>query len=253
MTIRWDYLEDVRFILQESPKSNRFSRLSIRNLFSSNRSQNGQTQTSERSHERVSVWQPRGRAPVLQLRLSEFNASPILRGFRTPSHSPSSLQIHLIPETPPGPTTGGFLDVLNPSHRKVPFDAPTSPLSPNSPWTTTGSPPNLNVPTNKTAGPQSWTPIQDERDPHLTHTREDTASSTLSHLQVVEVMSLSESPPDPGFVLPIPSRSRKRRGLDSSPDDLMLIPGPTYPTRTSVSDVHYCTNGTTVLIWDNLY
>lgn len=35
-------------------------------------------------------------------------------------------------------------------------------------------------------------------------------SSTLSNLQA-EVMTLSESPPDPGFVLPIPSRSRSRQ------------------------------------------
>ena len=38
-------------------------------------------------------------------------------------------------------------------------------------------------------------------------------SSTASNLQV-EVMTLSGSPPDPGFVLPIPSRSWGRRSLN---------------------------------------
>lgn len=63
-------------------------------------------------------------------------------------------------------------------------------------------------------------------------------SSTMSNLQV-EVMTLSESPPDPGFVLPIPSRSWSRQNLYFYSED-RLASGSMHSTRITVGNVQSC-------------
>jgi len=209
MSTSWDYLEDVRFMMQEPSKSKRISRMSIRQLFPNIPSSGDGTRTSERGSRRVSVRYPRGRAPTLHLRLSEFDISPVMRALRSPTRSPNSIHTHLIPETTQTkPTVGefseGYLDPGYPHHRSAPSNVPTSPITPNSPWTVTWSTPGVSPSSDQTTNPQLH---------HPTHTREDTMSSTVSNLQV-EVMTLSGSPPDPGFVLPIPSRSWGRRSLN---------------------------------------
>jgi hypothetical protein len=138
-----------------------------------------------------------------------------MRALRSPNRSPSSFHTHLIPET--GSTVGEFSDgYLYPGysrHRNAPSDVPTSPSTPNSPWTITEPTLGSSPSSNQTTGPQLSVPTQDEYLHRPTHTREDTMSSTVSNLQV-EVVTLSGSPPDPGFVLPIPSRFRSRQNLD---------------------------------------
>lgn len=212
MTTSWDYLEDVRFVLQETPKPKRASRMSIRQFF---RPSSGTTQTSERGHRRVSVRYPRGRAPTLHLRLSEFDINPVMRALRSPNRSPNSIHTHLIPETTQTRFTvgesKGYLDAGYPRRRNPPSDVFTSPITPTSPWTVTGQAPGVSPSIGQTARPRS--PTRDEPLHHPTHVRGDTMSSTASNLQM-EVMTLSGSPPDPGFVLPIPSRSWGRRNLD---------------------------------------
>lgn len=213
-------------MLQEPPKSKRISNLSIRQLIPNIRPPSNETQTSERGNERVSVKHPRGRAPTLHLRLSGFDISPVIRSLRSPAPSPKSLRGHLIPEKTP--TSEGYLDAQYPRHRITPSDVPTSPITPNSPWTTTGPTREVSSSTDRTA--RLPTPTQDENVHHPTHTRRDTMSSTMSNLQV-EVMTLSGSPPDPGFVLPIPPRSWSRRGLNL----------PLTYTQSAVCDVCSCT------------
>ncbi|KAF9648308.1 hypothetical protein BDM02DRAFT_2325746 [Thelephora ganbajun] len=215
----WDYLEDVQFALEEPPKSKRTSRFSIRQLFPNARSTSNETQILECGYERVSVRHPRGRAPMLHLRLSEFDMNPIIKALRPPSRSPSSHHIHLVPKTPPIGTAvytgGGYLDVRHPHHRNAPSNLTTEPHTPNSPWTVTGPTPRVGSSGDQTPRPRSPIPTQDGYLHRSIHTRGDTMSSTMSNLQV-EVMTLSESPPDPGFVLPIPSRSRSRQKLGLS-------------------------------------
>ena len=251
MPTSWDYIQDVRFVLQEPPKSKRISRLLIRQLFPDIRPLSDETQTSERSHERVSIRHPRGRAPMLHLRLSEFDMSSVMRALRTPGRSPSSPRTHLIPETTPtGPTaefSEGHLDVRYPHRRNAPFDVHASPITPNSPQRVTGPTPRASSSSRRTANPRSSAPSRDE---NLlpTHTREDTMSSTMSNLQV-EVMTLSGSPPDPGFVLPIPSRSRSRQNPHLSLTNTQsMVCGPrtcaTHPTsadsrRPSLQKLEY--------------
>ena len=233
MLIRWDYLEDVRFVLQQPPKPKRISRFSIRHLLPNIRSPNEETRTPECTHERVSVRYPRGRAPTLHLRLSEFDATPVIKALRSPTRSSNSLRVHLISETAPtrlavGTVSGGCLDARYSLHRDAPSDVSTSPTTPNSPWTFTGRTPRASSSNNHAGSP--LVQAQDGNLHHQTHTRGDTMSSTMSNLQV-EVMTLSESPPDPGFVLPIPSRSRSRQNFDLSPAD---------SARTVVCDVYSC-------------
>ena len=227
-------------MLQEPPKLERISRLSIRQLFPNFRSSRDETQTSERNRERVSVRRPRGRAPTLHLRLSEFDFNPVMKAFRSPASSSHSFQIHLIPQTQPAwsPTEAvtGHLDVRDLHHRNSPLDVPNSPLTSNSTWTITGPTPRLSS-SNQTAGPGSSTQTQDGHLHHSTHRRGDTMSSTLSHLQA-EAMTLSESPPDPGFVLPIPSRSGMRQNFEPSLVDPTQTRGSTYPARPMVCDFH---------------
>jgi len=235
MTASWDYLEDVRFVLHETSKSKRASRMSIRQLFPNIRPSSGTTQTSERGHGRVSVRYPRGRAPTLHLRLSEFDINPVMRALRTPNRSPSSIHTHLIPETTQnisavGGSKDGYLDAGYPRYRNTPSDVLTSPVTPNSPWTVTGQAPGVSPSSGQTAHPGLSTPTQDEHLHRPTHVRGDTMSSTVSNLQI-EVMTLSGSPPDPGFVLPIPSRSWGRRNLD------LLLASTAQPV---VCDVYLC-------------
>jgi len=216
-------------VLQRPPKSKRVSRFSALQLFSSIRSPGVETQTSELSDERVSVRRPRGRAPTLHLRLSEFDVTPIMKTLRSPTGSHNSLRDHLIPEMTArdsGVETPSYLDVQHLFHGSAPSDLPTSPSTPNSPWTITGPTPRANS-SNHTRSPQPSTWTQDGGLHHPTHMRGDTMSSTMSNLQV-EVMTLSESPPDPGFVLPIPSRSRSRQNYAMPPIDF---------TQTVVCDV----------------
>ena len=236
MSTRWDHLEDVRFVLQQPPKPRRTPRFSALQLFSSIRSPGVETQVSEQSDERVSVRRPRGRAPTLHLRLSEFDVTPIMKTLRSPTGSHNSLRAHLIPEmTPTGSTmevpSEGYLDVQHLFHGNPPSDVPTSPTTPNSLWTLTGPPPRADSSSNYAGSPRPSTRTQDGTLHHQTHVREDTMSSTMSNLQV-EVMTLSESPPDPGFVLPIPSRSRSRQNYTMSPIDF---------AQSLVCDVHSCT------------
>jgi len=214
--------------------------LSIRRLFPSIRSTSDETQTSERSYERVSVRHPQGRAPTLHLRLSEFDMGPVAKALRSPSRSPNAIRTHLIPETAPTwpAVEGGYLEVRHGYHRSAPSDVPISPITPNSPWTVTGPTPSASSTSDHTARPRSSTPTRDERLHHPTHTRGDTMSSTMSNLQV-EVMTLSESPPDPGFVLPIPSRSWSRQNLYFVSAD-RLARGSVHSTRITVRNVHSC-------------
>ena len=222
-------------MLQEPSKSKRISKMSIRQLFPNIRSSTGETQTLERDHGRVSVRYPRGRAPTLHLRLSEFDISPVMKAFRSPSRSPSSFHTHLIPETTQAKSTvgefsEGYLDAGYPRRRNAPSDVPTSPITPNSPWTVAGPTLGFRPSSDQTTGPQLSTPTQDEHSHHPTHMREDTMSSTASDHQV-EVMTLSGSPPDPGFVLPIPPRSWGRQNLN-----LLLA----NTAQSMVCDVHSC-------------
>lgn len=238
MPISWDYIQDVRFVLQEPPKSKRISRLLIRQLFPDIRPLSDETRTSECSHERVFVRHSRGRAPMLHLRISEFDMSSVMRALRTPIRSPSSPRTHLIPETTPtrpaAEFSEGHLDVRYPHRRNAPFNVPASPITPDLLRTVTGPTPRASSSSHRTVNPRSSAPSQDE---HLrpTHTREDTMSSTMSNLQV-EVMTLSGSPPDPGFVLPIPSRSRNRQNPHLSLTNTIqsMVCGPrtcaTHPT-----------------------
>lgn len=246
MPIRWDRLEDVQFLLQEPPQIKRISRLSIRQLFPNRRSPGGENQTSERGHRRVSVRQPRGRAPMLHLRLSEFDANPVFRALRSPNNSPHSFQTHLISQTPPtvSPVEAvtGHPNVWDPHHRNAPSDVPISPFTPNSPWTITAPTPRVSSSIRAT-GPRQSTPARDELLHQSTHMRGDTVSSTMSHLQV-EVMTISESPPDPGFVLPIPSRSGIRQNFDLSLDDPGLTRSWMHPSRTMACVVHPCVKST---------
>lgn len=227
-------------MLQEPPRPKRISKLSIRQLFPNLRSPIDETRTFERGHERVSVRYPRGRAPMLHLRLSTFDTNPVFKAFRSPASSSHSFQIHLIPQRSPAMSSveavTGHQDVRDPRHRDTPPDVPIFPLTPNSPWTMTGTTPRVSS-SNRTAGPRPSTPTRDEHPLRSTHIRGNTISSTLSHLQV-EAMTLSESPPDPGFVLPIPSRSGLRQNFDMSPGDPKLTRGSMYPTRTMVCSVH---------------
>jgi hypothetical protein len=255
MPVRWG-LGNARPMLQEPPKPKRVSKLSIRQLLPNLRSPNNGTQTSERRHERVSIRYPRGRAPVLHLRLSEFDVDPPTKPLRSPTYSTTSLRTYLISQTPPTgspvePVPAEHLGLRDPRHRNTPSDVPISPLTPNSPWTITGLIPRVSSSSDGTAGPRSPTQARDKNIHHPTHTREDTMSSTMSNIRV-EVMTLSGSPPDPGFVLPIPSRSRIRQNFDMSPDDLRLSHDSMYLTRTAASDFHSCAQNLT-LIWDNLH
>jgi len=239
MATRWDHLEDVRFVLHQPPKSKRISRFSALQLFSSIRSPGAETQISEHSDERVSVRRPRGRAPTLHLRLSEFDVTPIMKTLRSPTGSHNSLRAHLIPEmTPTGSTmeapSEGYLDVQHLFHGNPPSDVPTSPTTPNSLWTFTGPTPRANSSSNHTGTPRPSSRTQDGTLHHQAHMRGDTMSSTMSNLQM-EVMTLSESPPDPGFVLPIPSRSRSRQNYAMPPIDF---------TQIVVCDVHSCAANT---------
>ena len=209
--------------------------MSIRQLFPNIRSSSDGTQASEHDHGRVSVRYPRGRAPTLHLRLSEFDINPVMKALRSPTRSPNSFHTHLIPETTQtGPTVGefseGYLDAGYPHHRNAPSNVPTSPITPNSPWTVTGPTPGISPFSDQTTGPRLSTPTQDEHLHHPTHTRVDTMSSTVSNLQV-EVMTLSGSPPDPGFVLPIPSRSWSRQNLN---------PPLASTAQSVVCDTHSC-------------
>jgi len=237
MHTRWDHLEDVRFVLDQPPKSKQISKFSARQLFSNVRPPSEETQISEYGHERVSVRRLRGRAPTLHLRLSKFDLSPIIGTLRSPPGGNNSLHSYLIPETTPTESTmeiasGGY--PRHPFHGNPPSDVPTSPITPNSPWAFSGPTHRTNSSGKRTGSPQSSTGIQGGGLPHLTHMRENTMSSTMSNLQV-EVVTLSESPPDPGFVLPIPSRSRITQNRDMPPIDF---------TQTVVGDVHsyavYC-------------
>ena len=172
---------------------------------------------------------------MLHLRLSGFDVSPVMRALRSPARSPNSLRTHLIPETTPAMPTveevsDGYLDVRYPYHRNARSDTPASPITPTSPWTVTGPTPRASSSNNRDSGPRSSTPTQNEHLHHPTHTRGDTMSSTMSNLEV-EVVTLSESPPDPGFVLPIPSRSRSRQNFNLSPGG---------STQTTVRDLHSC-------------
>lgn len=235
----WDFVEDIRFVLQEPPHPKRVSKFSFRQLFPSTRSTTGETQTSEHSRERVFVRHPRGRAPALHLRLSGFDVSPIMRTFRSSPRIPDSPEIHLVPQMSLEgplfePTMTRHLNSRNPYYGNLPFDAPISPVTPSTPWVVTGPTPRASFSTNNIAGTRPSTPALDERPNTPTHMRGNTMSSTFSHLQV-EVMTLSESPPDPGFVLPIPSRSRTRRDFDLSLDDQMLTRGLARPARATDS------------------
>jgi hypothetical protein len=229
-------------VLQEPLKMNRFSKLSIRQLFPNLGTPSDETQTSERSHGGVSVRHPRGRAPMLHLRLSEFDMNPIIKAFRSPASRSHSFRSHLVPQTPPtvspAEAVTGHLDYWDPHHRNIPSDVPISPFTLNSSWTITAPTPRVSS-SLRTAGPRQSTPTQDDLPRHSTHTRENTMSSTLSHLQA-EVMTLSGSPPDPGFVLPIPSRSGIRQDFGLSLGDPKLTRGLMYPTRTMACNVHPC-------------
>ncbi|KAF9781262.1 hypothetical protein BJ322DRAFT_265132 [Thelephora terrestris] len=233
----WDYLEDVRFVLQEPPKPKRISKLSFRQLIPTIRSPSRETQTSERDHGRVSVRHRRGRAPMLHLRLSGFDINPFMKAFRSPNRSSNSPQTHLIPRATqtgsPIEASERYLGVQDPHYINTPPDAPYSPLTPDSPRTVVGPTPRVSSSSNPVDLPQSL-PVQDEHTHHQSHMRGETMSSTLSHLQV-EVMTLSESPPDPGFVLPIPSRSRTRENFDLFLDEARSTRGSIYPTRAIVS------------------
>ena len=229
-------------MLREPPKPRRVSKLSIQQLIPNIRSASDESQTSERSHERVSVKYPRGRPPMLHLRLSEFDVNPGMRALRSPA-SPSSPHICLIHETTPTrpaveEVDEGYLEPQSPYHRNAPSDVPTSPTTPNSARTVTGPTPRVVFSSDRTATPQSSTLKQDEHLHHPTHTRGDTMSSTLSNLQA-ELVTLSESPPDPGFVLPIPSRSRSRQNLDLVPANRLTL-GSVYSTQTTVRDAYPC-------------
>ena len=237
MSARWDCLDDVGFVLQEPPKSKRVSKLSIRQLFPSTRPPGYEIRTSERSRDRVSVRYSRNHAPTLHLRLSEFDINPIMKTLYSLPRSPSSL--HLISETSStgsyiGTATTGNTDTWNPHHRNAPSDAPTSPPMFVQPT------PEVYSSVDRTTGPS---PADGEYKDPFTHSRGDTASSTLSHLQLDDVMTLSESPPDPGFVLPIPSRSRARRRFEPPRlDDLKSTHGP-VSAQTPVNNVHYTRRG----------
>ena len=239
-------MEDVRFVLHAPPKAKRISKLSIRQLFPKFRPPGDENQISERSHGRVSVRQSRGRAPMLHLRLSEFDMNPIFRVFRSPTNSPHSFRTHLISQTPPtvSPVEAvtGHPNVWDPHHRNVPSDVPISPFTPNSPWTITAPTPRVSS-SIRTTGPLETTPARDEHPHQSTHMRGDTMSSTLSHLQA-EVMTLSESPPDPGFVLPIPSRSGIRQQFGLSLDNPGLTRSWMHPSRTMACVFHPCVEST---------
>lgn len=234
-------------MLQAPPKPKRISKLSIRQLFPSARTPSDESQTSERLNGRVSVRHLRGRAPTLHLRLSELDVD--MKSFRSPTRSPNSLHMHLIPQalstgSPVEISTPGHPDAQDLYHRNVPVDVPTTPLTPHSPWfptSPTHKASSSTISTNRTAGPPSPNLSRDERSPYPTHAREDTVSSTLSQLPA-EVMTLSESPPDPGFVLPIPSRSRIRHSfnLPQALEDLRSTRDSMFITPTRVSDIHSC-------------
>ena len=239
-------------MLQEPPRPKRFSKLSLRQLIPNIRSPSRETQISERNHGRVSVRHPRGRAPMLHLRLSKFDSSPIMKAFSAPNRSPNSLQTHLIPRTtqpgsPVEATAAERLGIRHPHYRDTPRDVPLSPLTPDSPWTVVGPTPRASSSNDRAVDPPPSPPVRDGSPPHHTHTRGDTVSSTLSHLQV-EVMTLSESPPDPGFVLPIPSRSRMRENFDLSLDDVRPTRGSTYPIPATVSSADSCAKSVVALI-----
>lgn len=212
MATSWDYVEDLRFLLQEPPKPKRISKMSFRHLLPGIRPSGDESRASDRGHERVSVKHPRGRAPTLHLRLSGLDFSPVLKAIRSPPRTPNSFHSHFVHETTPtrsiaGRFGEGYLDVRFPRYRNAPSDVPASPITPNTPWMVAGPTPRPSSSSDRTANPRLPI-IYDEHLYSPTHGREDTVSSTMSNLQV-EVMTLSESPPDPGFVLPIPSRSRE--------------------------------------------
>lgn len=230
MPTRWDRLEDVRFVLQEPLGSKRISRFSVRQFLPSIRTPSDGTQISELGNERVSVTRHRGRAPTLHLRLSEFDMGPVMRALRSSTRSHSSLHAQLIPGRTPTDSVieaggGEHQDALHQYRRNPPSDVPSSPATPNSPWAFTG-------PTPRASSANSRTRDRDGDLLQSTHMREDTVSSTMSSLR--EVMTLSESPPDPGFVLPIPSRSRGR--LNFSPPPVGLAQSVVCGMRTCVID-----------------
>lgn len=211
------------------------------------RSPGVETQISVLSDERVSVRRPRGRAPTLHLRLSEFDITPIMKTLRSPTGSHNSLRAHLIPEMAPRDSamespSEGYLDVQHLFHGNTPSDVPASPTTPNSLWTVTAPTPRANS-SDHTGSPRPSTRTQDGGLHHPTHMRGDTMSSTMSNLQV-EVMTLSESPPDPGFVLPIPSRSRSRQNYAMPPIEF---------TQTVVCGVHSCATDTSSTDLGRLY
>lgn len=231
MAASWDYVEDLRFTLQEPPKPKRISKMSFRHLLPNIRIPSDESQASERGHERVSVKHPRGRAPTLHLRLSGFDFTPVLKVLRSPPRTPNSFNSHLAHETTParsiaGRFSEGFLDVRYPRFRNAASSVPASPITPTTPWIVTEPTPRPSSSSDRTANLRLPT-IYDERSHRPAHVREDTMSSTMSNLEV-EVMTLSESPPDPGFVLPIPSRSRDRESYG-------------LHNIQTVCDVHPCT------------
>ena len=219
---------------RQPPKSKRISKFSIRQLFPNLRSSSDETRISEYGHERVSVRYPRGRAPTLHLRLSEFDVTPFVRALRSPARSPNSLHTHLIPEIAPAGSTvgavgGGYMD--------APSDVPISPTTPDSARTPTRRTPEVGSSNTHVEGPQSSVQTQDGHSHRPAHTREDTMSSTMSNLQM-EAMTLSGSPPDPGFVLPIPSRSRSRQDFGLPPANFtQTVVRDEYPCATNPSDV----------------
>ena len=246
MPTSWDYIEDVRFVLQEPPKSKRASRLSIRQLFPDTRSPGDMAQISERPHERVSVEYPRGRAPRLHLRLSELDFSPIMRTLRSSPRSTNPLHTHLIPETPLAMSmirevSDDDPDVRYPYHRNVSSDVLISPVTLRSAWPVTGPTSKDSSSTNRAIlAPRPSAPPRDERFHSPCHTRERTMSSTLSNLP--EVMTLSGSPPDPGFVLPIHSRSRGRQNYDrylASATQFVVCDAHSYATNSNNGDVGF--------------
>lgn len=182
---------------------------------------------------------------MLHLRLSsKFDINPVTRTLRSPAHSPNSLRTHLISETTPTRSTiekagEGHLDIRYPRYRNFPSGIPASPVTPTTPQTIIGPTSILSSVSDRTVGPRLSAPTQDEPLHHPSHTRESTMSSTLSNIQM-EVMTLSGSPPDPGFVLPIPSRSRGRQNFGLSlADTAHSMDLCSYPTHPGGADLGY--------------
>lgn len=150
-----------------------------------------------------------------------------MRTLRSSPRSSNPFGTHLSPETPPTVSVIGEIgedssDVQYPHHKNTSSDVLISPM--------TGPTPKVSSSTNRTINPRPSTPLQEELAYTPGHTREGTISSTMSNLQM-EVMTISGSPPDPGFVLPVPSRSRGRQNYD-------LYMAST--TRFAVCDTHPC-------------